>query len=190
MNHIGTQTIETNRLILRRITLDDAHDMFTQWTNDPEVTRYLTWQPHASIDATRLIIEQWLKELESEKTYKWCMQHKETNRVIGTIDIVASNERNQCGVIGYCLSRAYWNQGLMSEALWHMMDYLFNQVGFHRLEATHLSENPASGKVMIKCGMTHEGVQRKKFMGNDGLFHDLDFYGILDNEFNSLKDAL
>ncbi len=183
MNHIGTHTIETQRLILRRITMNDAHDMFNQWTSDPQVTEYLTWQHHQTIDDTKQIIALWLKELESDETYKWCMHHKETNQVIGTIDIVATNERNQCGVIGYCLSRSYWNQGLMSEALWHMMDYCFNKVGFHRLEATHLSENPASGKVMLKCGMKHEGVQRKKFLGHDGLFHDLDFYGILRAEF-------
>ena len=63
MNHIGTKEIITDRLLLRKIRMDDDCDMFEQWASDPQVTRYLTWNVHNSIEDTRRIIELWLKDI-------------------------------------------------------------------------------------------------------------------------------
>ncbi len=183
MKHLGTRPLESDRILLRKITLDDAHDMYHNWASDPEVTRYLTWSAHQSIDDSKAIVERMVASNQNIDAYMWCIQHKADNKVIGTIDLVSVNERNECGVIGYCMSRAYWGQGIMSEALSMIMKYLFEDVGFHRLEATYLVENPASGKVMIKNGMLHEGTQRKKFKGHDGEFHDLALYGIIKDDY-------
>ena len=62
MDHKGTKTIETERLILRKFSPDDAGAMFNNWANDPEVTRYLTWQPHVSPETTRELLTRWAEE--------------------------------------------------------------------------------------------------------------------------------
>jgi [ribosomal protein S5]-alanine N-acetyltransferase len=185
MNHIGTKEISTDRLLLRKIRLEDADNMFENWASDPKVTKFLTWSAHQSVDDTRRIIELWLKDIHELNVYRWAIELKSINKVIGTIDLVNVDSRHRCGTFGYCLSASYWNQGIASEALKAMLKYLFTEGDFHRIEATHLMENPASGKVMIKCGMKVEGIKRKKFLGNDGEFHDLVLYGILKEEFMS-----
>ncbi len=183
MNHIGTKEIVTDRLLLRKIRSEDDRDMFEQWASDPQVTRYLTWSAHQSIEDTHRIIEMWLKDIHELNVYRWVIELKSISKVIGTIDLVNVDSRNQCGTFGYCLSANYWNQGIASEALKAMLAYLFSEGDFHRIEASHLIENGASGRVMIKCGMKQEGVRRKKFLGHDGKFHDLVIYGILKDEF-------
>ena len=186
MKHIGTKDINTSRLLLRKIRMEDAQDMFDQWASDPIVTKYLTWMPHGSVEDTKRIIAMWLKDLDEPFVYRWVIELKTVGKVIGTIDLVNVDERNRCGTFGYCLSATYWNQGIASEALQAMLHYLFVEGDFHRIEATHLIENPASGKVMVKCGMKEEGIKRKKFLGHDGEFHDLVTYGILKNEYLKL----
>lgn len=183
MNHIGTKELVTDRLLLRKIRFEDDRDMFEQWASDPRVTRYLTWSAHQSIEDTRRIIEMWLKDIHEPNVYRWVIELKSIGKVIGTIDLVNVDSRHRCGTFGYCLSANYWNQGIASEALKAMLTYLFEEGDFHRIEASHLIENGASGRVMIKCGMILDGIRRKKFFGHDGEFHDLVNYGILKDEF-------
>ena len=71
LTHKGTQTIMTDRLILRKFEYSDADDMFKNWANDSEVTKFLTWQPHNNVEVTKAIIEQWVNEYEHNCTYNW-----------------------------------------------------------------------------------------------------------------------
>ena len=64
MNKTGTQTIETQRLILRRFRIEDADDMFNNWASDPEVTRFLTWPPHPEVEVTRRLLAEWISDYE------------------------------------------------------------------------------------------------------------------------------
>ena len=85
INHTGTRTIETGRLILRRYTLDDAPVMFKNWASDPAVTEYLTWPPHESVDVTRWVIGDWLKRYEQPDYYHWGLELRDIGEVIGDI---------------------------------------------------------------------------------------------------------
>lgn len=180
--HIGTQNLETPQAILRRITLDDAEDMFRNWASDPEVTRYLTWHPHQDISVSKEIISSWLEELKSDSCYKWCIQSKESGQVIGSIDIVHLDEHLECATMGYCLSRAYWGKGIMTESLIAVEDFLFAKVGLNRVEACHHVDNPASGRVMQKSGMKFEGIKRHGIKDNQGRFCDIAVYAILKSD--------
>lgn len=77
LTHKGTQTIQTDRLILRRAVLEDAEPMFRNWATDPEVTKYLTWPPHESVDVTRSLLERWTAEYENDDYYHWMIVLKE-----------------------------------------------------------------------------------------------------------------
>ena len=93
MNHTGTHTLETERLILRRYRPEDAPAMFRNWASDPEVTRYLTWPTHASEDVTRAIITDWVARYEEPDVYHWGLELKTTHEVIGDIAVVRIAEK-------------------------------------------------------------------------------------------------
>lgn len=182
MKHCGTQRIETDRLILRRYVIEDADAMYKNWASDSEVTKFLTWQPHSSVEVSRGIIEDWLKEYSDEKYYQWAIVLKANgNEPIGDISVVHMNEDISMVHIGYCLGRAWWRRGIMSEALKAVMDFMFDTVEVNRVESRHDPMNPNSGKVMQKCGMKYEGTLRSADRNNQGIC-DACYYALLRSE--------
>lgn len=180
LKHKGTQTIETPRLILRRARIEDAEPMFRNWANDPDVTKYLTWPPHGDIDVTKKVIENWIAGYEMDDYYQWMIVLKQTGEPIGSI-MASTMGRAQSAHIGYCIGKAWRHQGIMSETLKAVMDFLFDEVGYHRVEAMHDPNNPNSGKVMKKCGMQFEGTLRQADRNNQGIC-DACYYGLLKSE--------
>ena len=178
MQHLGTITLETPRLLLRRFTLDDAEDMFRNWASDDEVTVFLRWPSHQSVVVTRQVVAKWVDDYDNEKNYQWCIELKETGQAIGSIGVVEINERVDGAEIGYVIGRAYWHQGITSEALAAVIDFLFRKVGFNRIEAHHDPHNPNSGKVMQKCGLKYEGTLIQASRNNRGIC-DSAVYGII-----------
>ena len=182
MKNCGTQRIETDRLILRRYKIEDADAMYKNWASDSEVTKFLTWQPHSSVDVSRSIIEDWLKEYSDEKYYQWAIVLKDNgNEPIGGISVVHMNEDISMVHIGYCLGRAWWRRGIMSEALKAVTNFMFDTVEVNRVEARHDPRNPNSGKVMQKCGMKYEGTLRSADRNNQGIC-DACYYALLRSE--------
>ena len=169
MNKTGTVTLETNRLTLRRFTPADAQDMFDNWASDPTVTRFLTWPAHPSVEVTGRVIADWVKAYENGEYFNWAIALKDSGRVIGNIAVVNLNESADAAEIGYCLGRAYWNRGIMTEALKVVTCYLFDTVGLNRVAACHDANNPASGRVMEKAGMKTEGILRQSQRNNSGI---------------------
>lgn len=182
MKNCGTQRIETDRLILRRYKIEDADAMYKNWASDSEVTKFLTWQPHSSVEVSRSIIEDWLKKYSDEKYYHWAIVLKDNgNEPIGGISVVHMNEDISMVHIGYCLGRAWWRRGIMSEALKAVTDFMFDTVEVNRVEARHDPRNPNSGKVMQKCGMKYEGTLRSADRNNQGIC-DACYYALLRSE--------
>lgn len=182
MKHCGTQRIETDRLILRRYVIEDADAMYKNWAFDSDVTKFLTWQPHSSVEVSRGIIENWLKEYSDEKYYQWAIVLKDNgNEPIGDISVVHMKEDISMVHIGYCLGRAWWRRGIMSEALKAVMDFMFDTVEVNRIESRHDPMNPNSGKVMQKCGMKYEGTLRSADRNNQGIC-DACYYALLRSE--------
>lgn len=169
MRKTGTKRIETPRLILRRYTLSDVSDMYRNWASDPNVTRYLTWPPHGSEEVTKAVVADWVSRYENGDTFNWAIEWKETGAVIGNIAAVYLDEAVDGAEIGYCLGRAFWGRGVMTEALRAVIDYLFDEAGMNRIAAYHDARNPASGRVMEKAGMKTEGVLRQSRKSNAGV---------------------
>lgn len=182
MKNCGTQRIETDRLILRRYKIEDADAMYKNWASDSEVTKFLTWQPHSSVEVSRSIIEDWLKKYSDEKYYHWAIVLKDNgNEPIGGISVVHMNEDISMVHIGYCLGRAWWRRGIMSEALKAVTNFMFDTVEVNRVESRHDPRNPNSGKVMQKCGMKYEGTLRSADRNNQGIC-DACYYALLRSE--------
>ncbi len=180
LRHSGTRTIETDRLILRRFTVEDAPAMYSNWASDPEVTRFLTWQPQVSPEATAELLRDWCGRYENGYFYQWAIELKELGEPIGTISVVEQNDDLKKAHIGYCIGKLWWNQGIMTEALSAVIDFLFSE-GYQRLDSRHDPNNPHSGKVMEKCGMTYEGTLRNYDWNNQG-YCDACFYSILSSD--------
>ena len=181
LTHKGTQTIETTRLTLRRAVQEDAEPMFRNWASDPEVTKYLTWPPHGNIEVTRKVLTGWLIEYEKDNYYQWMIVLKEIGEPIGSISVVRQNDCVEEAEIGYCIDRRWWHQGIMTEALAAVIEYLLTEVGMNRVAARHDPNNPHSGGVMRKCGMKYEGTHRACDRNNQGIC-DAAQYAILRSE--------
>jgi len=183
MKNLGTKTIETERLILRRFKMEDAEAMYKNWASDEEVTRFLTWSPHSSIELTKDILQDWINDYKNEDSYNWAITIKENgDEPIGSIGAVDSNKRVNMVHIGYCISKKWWNKGITSEALKALIKYFFEEVGVNRVESRHDPNNLNSGKVMMKCGMKYEGTMRQADINNQGIC-DYSMYGILATEY-------
>ena len=182
MTHKGTMRLETDRLILRRFVETDIEDIFNNWSNDPEVTKFLRWQPHGDISVTRGFMEDKLLAYEKPDYYLWAMELKATGQVIGTIGVGRHNDGPRSATMGYAMGRAWWNMGYMSEALGRVVRFLFEEVGMNRVEAQHDTRNPGSGRVMQKAGMTYEGTLRQSGMNNQGVCDEA-YWAILASEY-------
>lgn len=179
MKHLGTKRIETERLILRQFTMEDAPAMYQNWASDPEVTKFLTWPPHISIEITKTVLFEWVSSYDETK-YQWCIALKETNEAIGSMGVTHVDESVASMELGYCIGHSYWHNGITSEALKAVMNYLLEEVGVNRIEAKHNIKNTNSGKVLKKCGLLYEGTQRSAFRDNTGI-SDYALYGYVKN---------
>ena len=168
------ETLETSRLVLRKIATSDAKEVFENWASSEIVTKYLTWPPHASVEVSK----SWILFEEESDRASWGIIIKETNQLIGNIGVVQDKQKIKTKTLGYVLGEKFWNQGYMSEALTKVIDYLFETTDVNRIEATHDIANPGSGRVMAKSGMTYEGVLRKAGLNNQGIV-DMAVYSVL-----------
>jgi len=139
------EAIETERLILRKPRMDDAAAMFAGWTQDTEVTRYLTWRPHERLEQTQEFVRGCLSAWEGKTRFPYVITFKEIGEVIGMID--PRTESHKVG-IGYGAARAHWGKGYMTEALHAIIHWAFQQPSIYRVYATTDVENLGSRRVM------------------------------------------
>ena len=176
MKHVGTNTIETPRLVLRRLLLSDSEMMFRNWTSDENVTRFLRWDAHKTLEQTRIMIRQWLDGYQKDSTYYWGIYLKD-GEMIGSIGVTVLSEWDLRGELGYKIGSRWWNQGYASEAAGAVIDYMYRNTDMQRIEAYCSVNNPASAKVLEKIGMHREGLLRRFYKTREG-FHDCMLYAI------------
>ena len=182
MEHLGTKTLETERLILRKFIINDVENMFKNWANDNDVTKYLVWSSHQDLNVSKSVIETWIENYKKNDFYNWGIILKEINEPIGSIGVVGQNDNIKMVHIGYCIGKNWWNKGIVSEALNELIKFFFNEIGVNRIESRHDPNNPNSGKVMAKCGMKYEGHMKQADRNNQGIV-DAVFYGIIAEEY-------
>ena len=174
--------LDTPRLVLRKLTMRDAPDIF-HYSKDPEVARHVLWDAHRSIGDSRAYLRWMLRRYRGHEPASWGIELRETGEIIGTIGFMWIQEDNAAAEVGYSLSREYWNRGLMTEALRAVIHYGFDHLSLNRIEAQHETTNPASGAVMRKCLMQKEGTLRSRLY-NKGKYVDVDLYAILKRDYD------
>ena len=155
--------IETERLILRDASVDDAEDMFV-YAKLEEVTKYLSWKPHLSIKDSEKILDMLSKEAKEKDSYALkAIVLKENDKMIGTIDARIFGEGLKDAEFGYCLNPKYWNKGYMSEALKAFMEALHKEHGVENVFGSFERENIASKRVMQKNEMYYYETVKRNF---------------------------
>jgi ribosomal-protein-alanine N-acetyltransferase len=174
-------TIETERLILRPLTMADDEAIFA-YASDPEVTKHVSFDTAKSIEDTRIflrsVLDQYAKCLDPVSL---AIVLKSENRLIGTVGYLNWNDPHKRIELGYALSRPHWNNGYVTETTKAMIDYTFRHSDIIRIEARCLIENPGSARVMEKSGMSFEGILRKQVVMK-GKHSDMKMYSILRDE--------
>jgi ribosomal-protein-alanine N-acetyltransferase len=175
--------LRTPRLLLRRLRMEDAGDIFA-YASDPQVTTYVFWEAHRTLDDTREYLQRTLKGYADGLPPCWGIQHLGDGVIIGGCAFHEVSAMNLRGEIGYALARKYWGRGLMTEAVRAMLDYGFNTLQLNRMEARCDVENTASWRVMEKAGMKFEGVLRQNIILH-GRPRDAKMYGILREDWDA-----
>ena len=176
--------LHTPRLTLREFTLDDWRAVHA-YASDPEVTRYMSWGPN-DMKATRSFVETVVARQQdaSRSEFDLAVTLKDNGNLVGGCGIY---ERKLRGAeMGYCLHRDYWSRGLMTEVAMALLEFAFDQKGFHRVYATCDPRNIGSARVMEKSGMRREGHLREHVF-KDGEWRDSLLYAILDWEWRELQ---
>lgn len=169
--------LETRRLRLRPLTMRDEKDMY-RYASDPAVSRHVLWEAHESPRQTRAALRAAIRQYRSGAPSSFAIERRSDRRMIGTIGFMWINCEHRSGEVGYSLARDCWNQGYATEALLAVLRFGFEALRLNRIEAQHEISNPASGRVMQKCGMTYEGTLRSRVF-NKGRFSDVRLYAIL-----------
>ena len=185
LTHKGTLTLTTSRLILRRLTADDAQNMYDNWATDEKVAKYLSWDIHESAEATKELLTKWVAEYEKPEYYHWVIEFNGT--IIGTTNFHAVSNKDEHCEIGYCIGSKWWNKGIVTEAVAEIIRFAFEELNANKVCALHDTDNIASGKVMQKNGMKQEGLLREHKMRKDGTRGDLACYSILEDEWRASK---
>jgi RimJ/RimL family protein N-acetyltransferase len=150
--------LETRRLRLRRPRMSDAESVFRKYAQDAEVTRYLQWRPHSSVDTTRSFIANCEAQWRSASAFPYVIASKEDGELLGMIELRPRGHRVE---FGFVLARAYWGNGLMPEAVSALTAVALGQPDVYRVEATCDAENRASARVLEKSGFEREGQLRR-----------------------------
>lgn len=187
MKHQGTKTIETERLLLRKFQLDDAAAMFRNWQSDDKVTKFLRWPTATDISQTHEVLHEWTQGYENPDFYQWAIVLKELGEPIGSISVVGKNEKLDMVHIGYCIGSQWWRRGITTEAFKALIPFFFQEVGVNRIESQHDPNNPNSGKVMEKCGLTYEGTLRQGDWNNQGIA-DACVYSLLKSQWEETHE--
>jgi len=177
MKYAAFRQLETPRLLLRELCMEDAEAFFSRLGGSPEVTKHMLWVPHRDISETYASIQKALNRYASGTGYRWAITLRHDAALIGIIDLLGFDEHAGNCSFAYMLGKDHWNRGFATEALEAVFRFAFTEMDMETITADHFAENPASGAVMAKVGMRRLETIPEKYE-KDGSRHDAVVYRI------------
>lgn len=177
-------TIETERLILRRMMPSDLSDVY-DYAKRAEVSEFLLWYPHDTTAFTRKYLKIVDSKYKRGEFYDWAVVCKADGRMIGTAGFTSIDVYNNNAEIGYVLNSDYWGRGLAAEAARAVITFGFEALRLVRIEAKYMTDNLGSKRVAEKCGMREEGILRQSVYAK-GRYVDVCLCSILVDEYKRL----
>lgn len=155
--------LETERLCLRKLQMEDVYEYYERLFGDGDVSRYMLFDPHQDIGESLESLQRKLDKYDQGNYYCWGITQKGDDSLIGLIELLRFDERDSSCSFVYMLGCNYWNRGYGTEALKAVFRFAFEELEVERILADHMTKNPASGAVMRKAGMIHVGTEREKY---------------------------
>lgn len=152
---LRTPRIETERLLLREVQIDDVNLIFNCWMQDDDVSRYMYWKASSDIEKAKNFVNYELNQIDNNQWKRWIIVLKETMEVIGTCLVFFNDDENNWD-ISYNLGKKYWGKGYISEGMKKVINYAINELEMTECIAVHANENIASGNVITKLGFSFE----------------------------------
>lgn len=177
--------LETPRLILRQIQPGDAEAIYATFS-DEVVMEFYGELPHRSVDDSRELIRRQQEWYARREGIRWGITRKGEDGMVGSCGLFKFDEEASRAELGYELGRAYWHQGIMSEALDAMLTFAFKALEVHRIEAVVDDDNVRSKGLLRSLGFTHEGTLRERFYFRDR-FWDEHYFGLLSDEWGRMS---
>lgn len=179
-------TIETDRLILRKLNKGDAKDLY-EYCSSEVSAKYSLWEPHEDLGVTRQYISWLLKTEKRGEYFTWGIELKENGKLIGTVSFPEMDKHYKIAEIGYGIIDAYWGNGYASEAIKAVMEYGFCTVGLICINAKIMKENTASVRVASAVGMQCDGLLRNGVYCK-GKSHDVYVFSMLDTDYKEMLE--
>ena len=174
-------TLQTERLILRKLSVSDYNDMY-EYTHIESVTDYVTWYPHPDRDYTKQYLQIVQEQYRNGEFFDWAVILRSENKMIGTCGFTSFDTQHNCGEIGYVINPAYAYHSYATEAAKEVIRFGFLNLNLHRIYARYMDGNTASRRVMDKCGMIYEGCARSSMLVKDK-YRSIHTCSIISDEF-------
>ena len=163
MRYSAFHSLETDRLLLRQLRLEDVYEYYERLFGDGDVSRYMLFEPHQDISESLESLQRKLDKYDQGPYYCWGITEKDEDSLIGLVELLRFDEsRDSCSFV-YMLGCNYWNKGYATEALKAVFRFAFEELDIGKIVADHMSKNGASGAVMRKAGMEHVGTLPKQY---------------------------
>ena len=169
--------LETDRLILRRLQMEDVYEYYERLFGDADVSRYMLFDSHQDIGESMESLQRKLDRYEQGNFYCWGVTLKEEEGLIGLVELLRFEEKTETCSFVYMLGCNYWNKGYGTELLKAVFSFAFEELEVQRILVDHMTKNVASGKVMEKAGMKHIGTEEGKYEKR-GIRYDAEVYEI------------
>lgn len=182
MEHIGTQKIETQNLILRQFTYEDNSAMLKNWIADEKIQFMYSEPTYTTKEAVDTLLNKYINSYQNNDYYRWAIIAKENEECIGQIAYFLVDTKNNFAEIEYCIGSAFQCRGFATEATKAVIDYGFSKIKLHKVQICHKSINVPSKRVIEKCGFHYDGTLRDYFYVN-GMYVDRLYYSILEHEY-------
>ncbi|RXJ04649.1 N-acetyltransferase [Anaerobacillus alkaliphilus] len=187
INYLGTPTLKTERLTLRRLVLNDARSIFDNWLSDERVSDNRISPAHKVVSETKERVANIVNQYSRRDYCYWGIEISETGELIGEIDLYNFDNKTENCEVSYSLGYHWWNLGYGTEALKTVVEFGFSQMNIHKISAAHNTDNPASGKIMSKVGMVQEGTIRHMIRNAKNQYKDCAVYGLLQEDYLKKK---
>lgn len=171
------QRLETSRLVLRKLTMEDVTAYYERLGSSAAVTRYMLFSPHTDISQSVASIQKALRRYAEGRCYRWGITLRDDDRIIGVIELLRFDEQEETCSFAYMLGEEFWGRGYGTEALRAALGFAFEQMQVKEVVADHFSCNSASGRAMGKAGMTYCRTLPSKYE-KDGVSYDAEEYRI------------
>lgn len=184
LTHNGTDTITTDRLILRRFEYSDDDSMLRNWIADEKIQSMYSEPVYSTKEEVKELLDKYIGSYERPDYYRWAVIEKASGECIGQIAYFLVDSKNHFAEIEYCIGAEFQCRGYATEATKAVIAFGFDRINLHKVQICTKTINKPSRRVIEKCGFTYEGTLRDYFFMN-GEYVGRHYFSILREEYEA-----